>query len=225
MTDPLSDRSWSVIEEAYLSSEPIQHAVIDDFLTPDAFRKLQAFLLEHSGWSFNRAQAHSLYLPRPDAPHVDGLARSLCEQLPRVLAGVHLVEHWAFLHPRSGGLRPHFDVGAVTVNLWITDERYNCTPDRGGLILYAAERPAEVPADMAGRPGWADEVFARVNDGREIRIPYKGNRAVLFKSSLFHASDEGEFKAHDLESSRMNLTFLFDDQSAYDQRRERFGYA
>jgi hypothetical protein len=225
VTDTLNDLSGVEIEAAYLGSDPMQHAVIDDFLAPAAFRELHDFLLQDSGWSFNRAQAQSLYLPRPNAPQAADIANSLCRQIPRVLAGFELVEHWAFLHPRSGGLRPHFDVGSVTVNLWMTHDSHNRTPERSGLILYGVKRPTELQADEYKRPGWADDYFKREHDGTEVSIAYRCNRAVLFNSALFHASDEGVFEASDLESSRMNLTFLFDDRHSYDTRRDRFGYA
>ncbi len=224
MSPVLTDQPWDEVQAAYRDSGPIHHAVIDNFLAPAAFEELREFLLHDSGWSYNRAQAESLYSPRPNAANVHAIATSLTKCIPDVLADLELVEHWAFLHPRTHGLRPHFDVGAVTVNLWMTDAEHNLTPDRGGLVLYGVQRPPDPGAEQLQRPGWSDEYFAREHDGTEIRIAYRCNRAVLFLSALYHASDEGVFAAHDLRSSRMNLTFLFDDQHRYDTRRERFGY-
>ena len=41
-----------------------------------------------------------------------------------------------------------------------------------------------------------------------IRVPYHENRAVLFRSNLFHRSDVPEFAA-DYEDHRINIALLF----------------
>ena len=41
-----------------------------------------------------------------------------------------------------------------------------------------------------------------------MTIPYRGNRAVLFHSNLFHKSDTVRFK-EGFENRRMNVTMLF----------------
>ncbi len=219
----LTDRTWRSVAAEYADSEP-SHVVLDDFLSPAAYAELHEFLLHHPGWTFNSAQAQSRYLARPHAPQADEIARSLASCIPDLLSGLQLVEHWAFLHPRSAGLRPHFDAGSVTLNLWMTADQHNRTPERNGLVLYRVRRPAAPPPELTTNPGWSDDYFRRLYDGNEVRVPYRCNRAVIFPSPLYHASDEGEFEAFDLRSSRMNLTFLFDDPMAYDSRRERFGY-
>lgn len=224
MSQILTNQPWDEIEAAYRESGPVHHAVIDDFLAPTALESLRESLLNDSGWGYNPAQAESLYFARPNAPQIHAITTSLAKSIPNMLVDLELVEHWAFLHPRTGGLRPHFDVGAVTVNLWMTEDEYNLTPDRGGLVLYGVQRPDDPTSEQLTHPGWSDEYFAREHDGTEIRIPYQCNRAVLFLSALYHASDDGVFAADDLRSSRMNLTLLFDDQHRYDTRRERFGY-
>jgi hypothetical protein len=225
MPDVLNPQSWTEIEATYQRSAPIQHAVIDDFLAPAAFAELQTYLLKDSGWVFNPAQAQSRYLAGPNAPQGGAIAASLCDAIPNLFSGYELVEHWAFLHPRRAGLRPHFDVGSVTLNLWMTDDAHNRMPGRGGLMLYGTQRPHDLRPEDVAHAGWADEFFMREHDGTEVRVAYRCNRAVLFNSAVFHASDEGEFDARDLASSRMNLTFLFDDRQSYAARRERFGYA
>ena len=47
-------------------------------------------------------------------------------------------------------------------------------------------------------------------NGRQIQlvVPYRQNRAVLFRSRLFHYSDRPEF-ASGYENHRINLTLLY----------------
>ena len=43
---------------------------------------------------------------------------------------------------------------------------------------------------------------------REVRVPYRQNRAVIFHSRLFHESGKSRFR-EGFENMRINLTFLF----------------
>jgi hypothetical protein len=46
-----------------------------------------------------------------------------------------------------------------------------------------------------------------------VNIPYRGNRAVLFNSALFHETDAINFK-EGYENRRVNMTYLFGSQLA-----------
>ena len=50
--------------------------------------------------------------------------------------------------------------------------------------------------------------FLTENDSGKMVVPYNENRIVLFNSSLFHETDEFEFK-QGYENRRINVTFLF----------------
>lgn len=225
MSEVLADQKWDELEAAYIDSGPMHHVMIDDLLTPSMFAELHEGLINEPGWNFNPAQERSLYLPLPQVPRIDEVAKSLQERLPRLMAGFDFVEHWAFSHVGGVGLRPHFDVGSVTVNLWLTPDEHNLTPGRAGLILYSVRQPADLSGGQLKIPGWSDEYFVSQHDGTEVRIPYRCNRAVVFDSKLYHASDEGTFRGGDLWSCRMNLSLLFDDRHIYETRHERFGLA
>lgn len=220
----LTQRNWNSVEAEYAEASRLHHVVIDDFLAPHACVELHRQLLGHPGWDLADTSADPAFLAGRDAPELAGIGTALLHTLPTVLAGMELVEHWALLHQRSSGLRRHFDVGAVNVNLWLTPDEHNLTPGRSGLVLYGVQRPEELSADDIKLPGWADRFFAHQHDGTEVQVPYRCNRAVLFRSALFHATDEGSFRASDPPSCRMNLTMLFDDPNLYATRHERFGY-
>ena len=46
------------------------------------------------------------------------------------------------------------------------------------------------------------------NNAKEIKIPYRENRAVIFNSKLFHATDKYNFK-NNFVDRRLNVTLLY----------------
>ncbi|MDV5142809.1 hypothetical protein R1T08_00315 [Streptomyces sp. SBC-4] len=53
--------------------------------------------------------------------------------------------------------------------------------------------------------------FLRSRRARSITIPYRRNRAVIFNSDLFHASDAVRFRPG-YENLRINVTMLYGDR-------------
>ena len=68
------------------------------------------------------------------------------------------------------------------------------------------------PADWQIRDYDADQVrivtFLEKNGENRLVVPYRQNRAVLFRSRLFHYSDRPEFAAG-YQNHRINLTLLY----------------
>ena len=68
------------------------------------------------------------------------------------------------------------------------------------------------PADWQIRDYDADQerivTFLELNTGNRLVVPYRQNRAVLFRSRLFHHSDRPKF-ATGYENHRINLTLLY----------------
>ena len=96
----------------------------------------------------------------------------------------------------------------ISLNLWLTPTAANLTPERGGLAVCREPPPS----------GWAMEgydadqerivAFLEHHGANTLRIPYRENRAVLFESRLFHASDDPIF-VPSYQNRRVNMTFLF----------------
>src|SRR5262249_38570570 len=120
-----------------------------------------------------------------------------------------LSQAWAFkgLQP-SAAIDAHADDAAVSVNFWVTPTAANRNPDHGGMVVCCVPPP----------PGWevtdyhADRervvTFLGQNAGNSLAVPYRENRAVLFKSRLFHYSDAPNF-APGYENHRISVTLLF----------------
>jgi tetratricopeptide (TPR) repeat protein len=184
----------------------------DDFLTPQALSALKQYLLQSTIWH--------------DFSHIDGFVASYLEDglacplllqiadeirqgFPELLEARPLSQAWAFkgLKP-TASVDAHADDAAISINFWLTPNQANLDPDSGGLIICRRPPPKDWQVkDYEGdHAGIADFMERHADD--MLVVPYRENRAVLFKSRLFHRSDVTQF-ANDYESHRINVTMLF----------------
>src|SRR5262245_14192502 len=185
---------------------------VDDLLTPPALESLRRFLLESTIWH--------------DFSHIDGFVASYLEDglacplllqiadelraaFPDILGRYPLSQAWAFkgLRPQSA-VDVHADDATVSVNFWVTPTDANLEPARGGLVVCRVPPPddweiKDYDADQA-----RIVTFLEQKAGDSLVVPYRENRAVLFRSRLFHHSDRPEF-ASSYENHRINLTLLY----------------
>ncbi|MGE0036572.1 MAG: tetratricopeptide repeat protein [Xanthobacteraceae bacterium] len=185
---------------------------VDDLLTPQALEQLRRFLLESTIWhDFSHIDGFvASYLEDGLAcPLVLQVADELRQAFPDILGPHPLTQAWAFkgLRPQSA-VDVHADDAAVSINFWVTPTEANLVPERGGLVV-ALTPP---PADWQIRDYDADQerivTFLEKNAGNRLVVPYRQNRAVLFRSRLFHHSDCPKF-ASGYENHRINLTLLY----------------
>lgn len=118
---------------------------------------------------------------------------------------------WAYKYDeRYTGINIHADQAAVNLNFWITNEDANLDKTSGGLVIYTKKPPAH----------WTFEQYNQLTEGgdahslleesgwKNVTVPYKENRLVMFDSALFHKTDDFRFKKGYL-NRRINLTLLF----------------
>ncbi len=184
----------------------------DDLLTPSALARLKQYLLESTIWH--------------DFSHIDGFVASYLEDglaCPLVLQiadeirgtfpdilGMHpLTQAWAFKGLRVGSaVDVHADDAAVSVNFWVTPTEANLSPGRGGLTVCRVPPPAGWHMEGYDEDQGRIVAFLERNADNSLVAPYRENRAVLFKSRLFHASDAPNF-ANGYENHRINITLLY----------------
>lgn len=210
--DPALDAA--AVEARYLSATP-NVAVLDGLLTPNALQALRRFCLESTVWNHVKAGYLGAYL-------FDGFCSELLlrlawefrERLPRIVRGLPLQVMWGYkCDSRLPALGIHADAAAVNVNFWITDDAANLDPEHGGLLVYEHDAP----------PDWG---FSRFNkDSETLRaylesvgsvprcVPHRTNRAVIFDSDLFHASDRPHFR-EGYANRRVNITLLYGNRTS-----------
>ena len=185
---------------------------VDDLLTPQALDSLRRFLLESTIWhDFSHIDDFvASYLEDGLAcPLLLQIADELRRTFPDILGEHPLSQAWAFkgLHAQAA-VDVHADDAAVSFNFWVTPTEANLDPAHGGLIVCRAAPPDgwEIKDYDADRERIV--TFLEQNVGDSLVIPYCQNRAVIFRSRLFHQSDRPKF-ASGYENHRINLTLLY----------------
>ncbi|MFP6744384.1 MAG: tetratricopeptide repeat protein [Alphaproteobacteria bacterium] len=207
------------IEDSYLSS-PTNAVYFDDFLSSEALGALRQFCNESTVF-FGRDPAGYVSSYLRDGFNCDLLyqiAGELKQCLPRVIGDQFLSNMWAYRHGAGGhGVVAHTDYGAVTFNFWITPDSANLDPASGGLVVYRKEEPYDWDWMEVNReknaPRIKEKIERYLESAETLTIPYRDNRAVLFHSNLFHASDVMRFRSG-FENRRVNISMLFGKRGA-----------
>lgn len=188
-------------------------ALFDEFLSPRAFASLRDYLLRSTIWhDFTHIDGFvAAYLE-------DGLACPLLLQIadelrtlfPKLLGQHPLSQAWAFkaVEPKAA-VDIHSDDGAVSINFWMTRiEASRGAAERNGLGLCLAPPPEDWRVRDYEKDKARAKHFLAEHAGEVEIVPYRENRAVLFKSRLLHWSDAPDF-AEGYENHRVNVTLLF----------------
>jgi tetratricopeptide (TPR) repeat protein len=184
----------------------------DNLLTPPTLLGLKQYLLESTIW-------HDFgYIDRFVASYLeDGLACPLLLQIvdelrgafPHLLGAHPLTQAWAFkgLAARAT-VDAHADDAAITVNFWMTPNAANRNPEGSGLAVCRV--PPPISWEVAGYDADRERavVFLAQHAADILTVPYRENRAVMFRSRLLHRSDAPEFEIG-YENHRLSVTLLF----------------
>ncbi|WP_429550871.1 hypothetical protein [Paraburkholderia sp. MM5477-R1] len=205
--------SRSDVEQRYLH-HPQGIVVIDDFLTQDALDDIWRFCLESTVWLGNRywyGRLGAFFLSGFNCPLLLQVAEEVRAALPDVIGHRHpLQQLWGFKYPSY--LPPdstiHADFAAVNVNFWITPDESNLDRSTGGLVIYDHGAPANWDFRSYNEKLDMIKAYLQQNRACATRIPYRRNRAVIFNSDLFHATDEMNFRPG-YEDRRINITMLY----------------
>lgn len=211
---------WEDLEKEYWDQDP-QVVVIDNILSKEALHKIRKILLEST--VFYQTKNPNEIGGYTGAYIDDGLhdrillelTTQLRKRLPSVLNEHALRYMWAYKYDSTyNGIKLHADMAAVNVNIWITPDEANLDPNSGGLVVFTVKPPADW--DIMQYNSDTDKVYEDILKPagyRNITIPYKENRAVMFDSALFHQTDTFDFKPG-YTNRRINLTILYGDMNS-----------
>jgi Tfp pilus assembly protein PilF len=200
------------IETRYHARQP-EVTYIDGFLSDEALRRLRQFCWASTIWKKDYENGYiGAFLGDGFAsPLLLQIAEELRTRLPRIFGEHRLTQAWAFKHDSARrGLNIHADAAAVNVNFWITPDEANLNPAGGGLVVWDKEAPKEWDFKAYNSDKNRGRIYEWLaqQGAREIKIPYRANRAVLFNSDLFHETDDIAFK-EGLTNRRINITLLY----------------
>ncbi|MDB5467586.1 MAG: uncharacterized protein JWQ46_2348 [Phenylobacterium sp.] len=202
---------------AQWSGDRPQLVVIDDFLTPEALEKLRLYCAGSTIW---RRIYQAGYI---GATPEDGFACPLLAQIaeeiqatyPAIFASHRFRYLGAFKYDSelSTGTNTHADNSAVNVNFYIAPDEANLDPDHGGMEIWDVCAPDEPTMRRYNGDEAAVRAFLKQSGARSTIVPHRANRAVFFKSALFHKTDVCDFKDGYL-NKRINVSLLFGDLDA-----------
>merc|ERR1712079_945413 len=125
--------------------------------------------------------------------------------------GLLLEYVWAFKYAEGveEGINVHADAASVNVNMWITSDDDNLDLRSGGLVIYDAGAAGTNLTPIQYQTPSSHTLELLENTGyRNVTVPYRQNRAVIFESMRFHQTQPFSFRPG-ARSRRINLTFLF----------------
>ncbi len=200
------------IETRYNAKRP-EIMYVDGLLTADALHSIRRFCLESTIWKRDYPNGYlGAFLGDGFAcPLLLQIAEELRLKFPGIFRQHKLTQAWAFKYDSAlTGLNMHADAAAVNVNFWITPDETNLDPDHGGLVVWDREAPRDWNFREYNNAKNEPKVLAwlKQQGAQAVTIPYRCNRAVIFNSDLFHATDRISFK-EDYENRRVNITLLY----------------
>jgi tetratricopeptide (TPR) repeat protein len=204
------DVDYEPIRQA-ISSGELKAEVIDDFLSPDALEQLRKFCLESTVWRHPYKFGYVGAFPQDGFASISlfAVAEQLETALSEAFDGYQLAQWWAFEYDaRLPGTDIHGDDADFSLNLWITPDSANLDPTTGGLVVWDKTAPSDWTFDDYNSGGERVRQYLRDSGAESTIIPYRENRAVLFKGHLFHRTDDFSF-APGFENRRRSVTFLF----------------
>uniref|UniRef100_A0A6U4FMG7 Prolyl 4-hydroxylase alpha subunit Fe(2+) 2OG dioxygenase domain-containing protein n=2 Tax=Phaeomonas parva TaxID=124430 RepID=A0A6U4FMG7_9STRA len=198
----LKPQDYPSLEAAYLRGEVL---AIDDFLEPWALQELYEYCLEATVFYEVKPNFVGAYFTEGFAhPLLERVALELRRAFPTVVGGLELWYVWSYKYWQGArrGTNAHCDAAVVNFNFWLTPNEANLRPGGGGLRIYK-EKPDSRKLKEVNT--WSNPNY---DLGEYVDVAYRCNRAVMFDSSLLHATGEYDF-APGFENQRINLTFLF----------------
>ena len=218
--DRVADRAVkpaaSSVTEQWDGSWP-QMVVIDDFLNPQALEGLRRYCAGSTIW--RRIYDAGYIGATPQDGFACPLLAQIAEEIQQIYKAILGPHHFHYLgafkydSTLSTGTNTHADNAAVNVNFYIAPDEANLDPQSGGMDIW----DVAVPAGEDMRKYNGDEAlardFLRRSDAKLTRIPHRANRAVIFRSDLFHKTSDCNFREGYL-NKRINISLLFGHHGA-----------
>ncbi|EEE45826.1 phytanoyl-CoA dioxygenase family protein [Roseibium alexandrii] len=204
----------SIVDAYFEKPEPFNYVVVDDLLTADAVAILIRYFNLSTIWHNDSQKGRNYIGAYRDmglmTPLVDQIIGELQDTFDAIVGALRLREIWAYrLVGGATAIGAHADFSETNINVWLTPDAANLRPGTGGLTLYEAQSPGDWGfKDYNDDP---DKIAKRIANARKIDIPYRLNRATIFNSAMFHASQPTYF-ANGFTNNRINLTFLYGER-------------
>ncbi len=187
--------------------------IIDNFLSERALASIRNYCLESTVWfdSKNDSAYLGAYMHDGFIPSITlGIGDELSKKWPQFFSDLTLTQLWAFKYDQEGhGTGLHADDASININLWITPDECCLDPENSGLTLYPVSIPEDAEfSEYNNDQNGLRELVSKEEENR-LKIPYRCNRALIFRSRIIHQTSPYRFRAG-YQNRRVNITLLFE---------------
>ena len=209
----LGNNNFADLQSKYFSSNP-EILVVDDLLTKEALEQLQRFCRSANifKYPYHNGYVGAFLSKGLSNKFILHLTDQIRQSFGEIFNNLRLTQAWIFKYDsKSKGINIHADQAAVNVNFWITQSEANLNSQNGGLTVWNRVPPKDWSFEDYNYVDSSPKIekILKDNDVPKVNIEYKENRAVIFNSKLFHATDNYEFKDN-YADKRVNITFLYE---------------
>ena len=202
--------------ERWKRAEP-QFVVLEDFLVPEALETLRHYCAGSTIW--RRVYDAGYIGATPEDGFACPLLAQIAEEIRATFAPIFAAHHFHYLgafkydSTLSTGTNIHADNSAVNVNFYIAPDEANLDPESGGMDIWNVTMPDGIDMRIYNGDENAAREFLRTSNARKTTIPHRANRAVIFRSDLFHKTSDCRFQEGYL-NKRINVSLLFGHRGA-----------
>tara|TARA_B100000427_G_C15283189_1_gene496340 strand:- start:65 stop:661 length:597 start_codon:yes stop_codon:yes gene_type:complete len=193
----------------------VDYTIIDDFFPNEVCYDLREYALDLKIPIDNQFSDYiSKEFDTDSNSHSLKHISKLISEKVEVVQSLNYDRSWCFVYDNiARGVHPHADPSSnhnnptfITVNIWLTPNSAVADDDKNGLIIY--NKTAEGMSPDTYNKSDIDFVRDYLKDSEYARIPYRYNRAVIFKSHNFHTTDNVHMKSGH-KNRRISYTFLY----------------
>ena len=183
------------------------YIIIDDFFPDDVCTYLREKSLNTEKYNDRYWDYKSI-----DFDHADYITESLKDisdkyVVPKISLAEKYYRSWSFVYDNvARGVQPHADPSFINVNIWVTPDECVQDHNKNGLKIYKKKSPKEWTWKQYNNNHALIDDFLK--DSEYDIIPYKCNRATIFRGNTFHTTDNVHMKPGH-ENKRVNYTFLY----------------
>ena len=124
------------------------------------------------------------------------------------LEGTQMTRSWGFIYEnKAEGVPPHADPADLNLNIWITPDKCVEDNNKNGMKIWFIKPPKEW--SFISYNSNTKKIIEFIGKEKPLEIPYKFNRAILFDSKYFHATNGVSMK-DGKGNRRVSFTYLFD---------------
>ena len=192
------------------SKDSENYIIIDDFFPDEICTELREKTLNSKIYHDEYYDYKALDFDCPNRESLTHISEKYI--VPKISLAKKYIRSWSFVYDNvARGVGVHAAPSFINVNIWITPDE--CVEDfnKNGLRIYHKHAPKEWTREDYNGDNIKSylKMKSYLKDSKYDRIPYKYNRAIIFKGRAFHSTDNVHMKQGE-ENKRVNYTFLYE---------------